>query len=125
MKTGEGWKACYDSESELYTAESFWAGRYDLYEITEEIFSELKTKGMKRRDAQELISTGRHLYLSVSDCNNSYDIAVDENYPIKKAIKLYFRRLNRENIYEELLNNQKHLFFLNLNFFHYCFHQKL
>ena len=80
FKTGEGWKACYDSESELYTAESFWAGRYDLYEITEEIFSELKTKGMKRRDAQELISTGRHLYLSVSDCNNSYDIAVDENY---------------------------------------------
>ena len=32
--------------------------------------------------------------------------------PIKKAIKLYFRRLNRENIYEELLNNQKHLFFI-------------
>ena len=43
-KTGPGWKACYDSERDLYTAESFWAGYYDLYEINEEIFYKLKPK---------------------------------------------------------------------------------
>ena len=26
-----GWKACYDSRRELYTAESYLAGYYDLY----------------------------------------------------------------------------------------------
>ncbi|MBO4325897.1 MAG: hypothetical protein J5584_00940 [Clostridia bacterium] len=80
FKTGAGWKACYDSEKALYTAETFWAGYYDLYEINAEIFSNLKTKGMKRRDAHELIGTGRHLYKSVSDRNGSYDIALDDNY---------------------------------------------
>ena len=80
FKTGPGWKACYDSERELYTAETFWAGYYDLYEINEETFIKLKTKGMERRDAHGLIHTGRHLYKSVSDRNGSYDIALDEDY---------------------------------------------
>ena len=80
FKTGPGWKACYDSERKIYTAESFLAGYYDLYEINEEIFGALKTKGMKREEAQRLINTGRHLYKSVSDRNSSYDIALNENY---------------------------------------------
>lgn len=80
FKIGSGWKACYDCERELYTAETFWAGYYDLYEISEEIFSKLKTKGVKRRDAHELINTGRHLYKSVSDRNSSYDIVLDKDY---------------------------------------------
>ena len=80
FKTGPGWRACRDSESALYTAETFRAGYYDLYEISEEIFRNLKTKGMERGDAQELIHTGRHLYKSVSDRNGSYDIALDEDY---------------------------------------------
>ena len=80
FKAGPGWKACYDSERELYTAESFWAGYYDLYEINIEIFEKLKPKGMERRDAHELIHTGRHLYKSVSDQGGSYDIALDEDY---------------------------------------------
>lgn len=80
FKTGAGWKACYDRERELYTSETFQAGYYDLYEISEEIFSRLKTKGMGKRTAHALISTGRHLYKSVSDRNASYDIALDEAY---------------------------------------------
>ena len=80
FKTGPGWKACYDSERELYTAESFWMGYYDLYEINEEIFNKLKPKGKDLREAHELIHTGRHLYKSVSDNNGSYDIALDEDY---------------------------------------------
>ena len=77
---GEGWKACYDSERELYTAEAFLAGYYDLYEINKEIYNRLITERLSRRDAQELINTGRHLYKSVSDRNSSYDIALDEDY---------------------------------------------
>ena len=80
FKTGPGWKACYDSERDLYTAETFLAGHYDLYEINEEIFIRLKTKGMKREDAQRLIIIGRHLYKRVSDRNSSYDTALDEKY---------------------------------------------
>ena len=80
FKTGPGWKACYDSERNLYTAESYQAGYYDLYEIDEEIFGKLKMKGMERREAHELINSCRHLYKSVSDRNGSYDIALDENY---------------------------------------------
>ena len=77
---GEGWKACYDEERGLYTAETYLAGYYDLYEINEEIFGKLKTKGMERREAHGLINTGRHLYKSVSDRNSSYDIALDKEY---------------------------------------------
>ena len=80
FKTGPGWKACYESERDLYTAESFWAGYYDLYEINEEIFNKLNPKCKERRDTHELIHTGRHLYKSVSDRNGSYDIAFDEDY---------------------------------------------
>ena len=80
FKTGAGWKACYDSEGKLYTAETCLAGYYDLYEINEVIFSSLKTKRMERRNAHELIITGRHLYKSVNDRNSSYDIALDEDY---------------------------------------------
>ncbi len=82
FKTGAGWKACFDSGRGLYTAETFLAGYYDLYEINEEIFAQLKTKGMKRENAARLISTGRHLYKSVSDRNSSYDIALDEDYAL-------------------------------------------
>ena len=37
---------------------------------------------MSRRNAQELIITGRHLYKSVSDRNSSYDVALDEDYAL-------------------------------------------
>ena len=80
FKTGPGWNACHDSVRGLYTAETFWAGHYDLHEINEEMFGKLKSKGMERRDAHGLIDTGRRLYKSVSDRNGSYDIALDEDY---------------------------------------------
>ena len=79
---GKGWKACYDSERDLYTAESFLAGYYDLYEIHREIYSRLATERLSRRETQELIGTGRHLYKSVSDRNGSYDIVLDEDYAL-------------------------------------------
>ena len=80
FKEGLGWKACYDEERGLYTAETYLAGYYDLYEINKKIYDRLITDRLSRREAQELIVTGRHLYKSVSDRNSSYDIALDEDY---------------------------------------------
>ncbi len=77
---GDGWKACHDKKRELYTAESYVAGYYDLYEIGKDTYSRLKTERLDRRGAHELIGTGRHLYKSVSDRNGSYDIELDEDY---------------------------------------------
>ena len=76
----DGWKACYDKKRELYTAESYEAGYYDLYEIDKDTYTRLKTERLGRRDAHEMIGTGRHLYKSVSDRNSSYDIELDEDY---------------------------------------------
>ena len=41
FKEGIGWKACYDDERNLYTVKTSWRGDYDLYEINEEIYSQL------------------------------------------------------------------------------------
>ena len=39
-------------------------------------------------------------------------LILDGDCPLKDAIKLYFRRINKENIYFELLNNQIHIPFI-------------
>lgn len=38
FKQGPGWKACYDEERELYTAQLGGGVNCSLYEITKEIF---------------------------------------------------------------------------------------
>lgn len=58
FKEGIGWKACYDDERNLYTVKTSWRGDYDLYEINEEIYSQLGKPGT---NADELIHSGRHL----------------------------------------------------------------
>ena len=52
FKEGIGWKACYDDERNLYTVKTSWRGDYDLYEINEEIYSQLGKPGT---NADELI----------------------------------------------------------------------
>ena len=42
FKKGLGWKACYDEERNLYTAERGGPGAYNLYEITKEIYDQLE-----------------------------------------------------------------------------------
>ena len=42
FKQGCGWKACYDEERNLYTAERSGAGSYHLYEITKDIYDQLE-----------------------------------------------------------------------------------
>lgn len=53
FKEGIGWKACYDDERNLYTVKTSWRGDYDLYEINEEIYSQLGKPGT---NADELIA---------------------------------------------------------------------
>ena len=78
FKSGIGWKACYDKERNLYTAQIDCS---DLYEINAEIYSQL-TKDISDSDARSLIRTdGRHLYMDVNDrCGPPYTVVFDEDY---------------------------------------------
>lgn len=80
FKKGYGWKACYDEERNLYTAERSGCGYYDLYEITSETYDALKD-GMDDRDSYHLIKDGRHLYMDVDDrCGPPYTVVLDHDY---------------------------------------------
>ena len=78
FKKGLGWKACYDEERNLYTAQTSWRGDYHLYEINSEIWSQLGEPGV---DSDKLIHSGRHLYYSQdSPIGPPTDMVIDENY---------------------------------------------
>lgn len=80
FKKGDGWKACYDEEKGLYTAERGGCGYYHLYEITKDVFDTL-ADGMRDDETYKLISSGRHLYMDVDDrCGPPYTIVFDEDY---------------------------------------------
>ena len=78
FKSGSGWKACYDRERNLYTAQIDCS---DLYEINEDIWNKL-TESISDSDARSLIHTdGRHLYMDVNDrCGPPYTVIFDDNY---------------------------------------------
>lgn len=78
FKTGIGWKACYDDERNLYTAQTSWRGDYDLYEIDADIYNKL---GEPDVYSDELIHSGRHLYYSAdSPIGPPTVMVIDENY---------------------------------------------
>ncbi len=80
FKEGCGWKACYDRERNLYTAERGGMGAYHLYEITKEIFDRLED-GADDSDVYKLIGDGRHLYMDVNDrCGPPYTVVFDHDY---------------------------------------------
>ena len=80
FKEGSGWKACYDEETGIYTAERGGCGYYHLFEITKEIFDAL-VDGMTDEETYELIHEGRHLYMDVNDrCGPPYTIVFDDDY---------------------------------------------
>ena len=80
FKEGSGWKACYDEETGIYTAERGGCGYYHLFEITKEIFDAL-ADGMTDEETYELIHEGRHLYMDVNDrCGPPYTIVFDDDY---------------------------------------------
>ena len=80
FKKGYGWKACYDEERDLYTAQRGGLGSYHLYEITKEIY-DLLEDGLDDSDVYKIIGEGRHLYMDVNDrCGPPYTIVFDDNY---------------------------------------------
>ena len=79
FKKGIGWKACYDEEKNIYTAQRSWRGFYQLCEIDAEIYDKLGGDD----DSDKLIGSGRVLFESDDDyyCPPHYTI-FDENYNI-------------------------------------------
>ena len=78
FKKGLGWKACYDDERNLYTAQTSWRGDYHLYQINADIDNQLGEPGI---DCDELIRSGRHLYYSEDNpIGPPTDMVIDENY---------------------------------------------
>ena len=79
FREGNGWKACFDEERNLYTAE-VWEMGDTLLEINQEIYDALKP-GISDHDARELLYQGRKLYMSVFDrCGPSYTVVLDCDY---------------------------------------------
>ena len=76
FKKGLGWKACYDEDRELYTAERSWRGFYQLSMIDRESFDRLDDES-----AHKLIGKGRHLVESDGDYYTMpYVTVFDEDY---------------------------------------------
>ncbi len=80
IKKGSGWKAVYDEEKDYYAAECGGIMSYNLYEINKELYGRLKDD-MSESDVYDIISTGRHLYMSVDDrCGPPYNVVFDDDY---------------------------------------------
>ena len=79
FKEGKGWKACYDEERELYTAQLGGGGNCTLYEITKEIYEHVDNPDVEW--PARLINEGRKLFMSVNDrCGPPYTIVFDSDY---------------------------------------------
>ncbi len=79
-KEGTGWKACYNEEKGTYGAEIIFQGSWGLYEISAAVYNSLN-KNTRSSEAEELISSGRHLYSHVNDrCGPPYTIVFDDDY---------------------------------------------
>ena len=77
FKEGLGWKACYDEEQNIYTAQRSWRGFYQLCEIDAETYHKLGDDA----EADKLIGSGRVLFESDDDYyTQRYYRIVDENY---------------------------------------------
>lgn len=97
FKTGIGWKACYDEERELYTAQRSWRGFYQLCEIDKEIYDVLGTDAMGDESADEWISKGRHLFEADDDYYSMPHCSVyDEDYMKLAPWSDAYKRANKD-----------------------------
>jgi hypothetical protein len=81
FKEGLGWKACYDEERNLYTAQRKWRGFYQLCEIDKETYDKLGPDATGKDDPDLLIGNGRHLVEADDDYYTAPTVRVyDENY---------------------------------------------
>ncbi len=100
FKEGLGWKACYDEEKDIYTAERSWRGFYQLCQIDKETYDRLDDALEGDDSPDALISKGRLLFeAGGEDIESSYCIVRDENYnelaPWSRAKDRYERRYGK------------------------------
>ena len=80
FKEGNGWKCCYDPETDRYTAKTGSCGNIDLYEITKEIYEKVDDPSVEWPTIL-IHEGGRHLFMSVDDrCGPPYTVILDEDY---------------------------------------------
>ena len=93
FKEGLGWRACYDEERGIFTAERWWRGFYQLCEIDRAAFEKLGADTSGNESPDELIASGRHLFEANDDHDSAMSTATiyDEDFyrlaPWSKAIK--------------------------------------
>lgn len=80
FKEGIGWKACFDEERNIYTAQRSNRDSYALYEISKELFDKLGTDGVDNQDADMNISNGRKLFMADTSSGIPYYLVRDENF---------------------------------------------
>lgn len=81
LNKGIGWKACFDEERGIYTAERSWRGFYQLCEIDKETYDKLDPTGKNGEDPDKLIGGGRILVEADDDYYTiPYCTVKDENY---------------------------------------------
>ena len=97
FKTGLGWRACFDEERGIFTAERSWRGFYQLCEIDRETFDRLDRPDEENGESpDELIGRGRVLFEADDDYYTMpYCTVYDENYftlaPWSRAKERYDR----------------------------------
>ena len=101
FKKGLGWKACFDEERGIYTAERSWRGFYQLCEIDKETYDKLDPTGKNGEDPDKLIGGGRVLVEADDDYYTMpYCMVKDENYnelaPWSRAKERYERTYNED-----------------------------
>ena len=79
---GDGWKAHFDEERDLYTARTGVPGAIKLFEINKEVYEKLQAEEMSDDDKYRLIhDEGRELYMNIDDrCGPPYTVVLDEDY---------------------------------------------
>ncbi len=82
LKEGLGWKACHNEKKNVYGAEVCFQGSWDCYEISADVFARLDPR-MNGSAAEELIRSGRHIYMHVNDrCGPPYTVVLDDDYAL-------------------------------------------
>ena len=81
FKKGTGWKACYDEDRNVYTAERYLGDFYQLCEIDKDTYDKLETDAMGDETSGSLIGKGRQLVFQDGDSHTmAYSTICDENY---------------------------------------------
>ena len=105
FKKGIGWKACYDEERGIYTAQRSWRGYYQLCEIDKETYDRL---GETDDDPDKLISGGRTLFEADDDYYTMpYYMVRDEHYAELAPWSGAMERAERTDRYRAERNAEK------------------